>query len=80
MMHQGCLNSDVYQMRLNYIDFVIGMSLCCSSKFFLLNKFHKVLELAEDRVFDVRLKLSKNLFIVRTMIDDQDDHTLTQLK
>lgn len=38
MMNFGCLQSDMYQMRVNYIDFVVAMSRLCSAKFFFLNK------------------------------------------
>lgn len=76
-------------MRINFIDFVVGISKLCSRKFFLLNKviynvknlkFFKVLELSEDKVLDVRLKLCKNLFPIRLMIDEQDEYTLNYFK
>ena len=39
-----------------------------------------MLELAEDKVFDVRLKLCKNLYTIRLKIDEDDDLGLATYK
>ncbi|CAD8107815.1 unnamed protein product [Paramecium primaurelia] len=68
-----CMNSHKFRMRICYIDFISQTIDLCSKRYFHVNNFINILALSQDKIFDVRIKLSRIMKKIQTIILDNDE-------
>ena len=72
--------SNSYRQRLYYITFYEEASKYFSRNFFKKYELNKILEMAEDKVANIRITISKIFIKIRWMVDDDDEESEDVLK